>query len=85
MIAVSEKLSLQQLNAEALAGDIDAAILLADKSPGCLTVGEFVERYVPREEQVMVFNTYCDAFRISRRKASRETVELEAVPTKEKA
>lgn len=76
------KPSLQQLNAEALGGDFQACVLLADNSQG-LTFREFVDRYVPEGElnvrlpdrkdgRSCVFDIYYDAFAKSRAK-SKET------------
>lgn len=72
--------SLAELNAQALAGSEDAARLLADRSPSCETVKDFVKTYVPVEDMLRVFDLYCDSFQRSRAKALLDTLELPVVP-----
>ena len=72
-------LTLPELNAQALTGDADAALRLADLSTMCETAWEFVERYVPQEDAVRVFDTYVDAFVKSRTRALLDTLELPSV------
>lgn len=71
--------TIQQLNAEALAGDEDAALALADKSVKCENVEQFVLRYVPADEMARCFDVYCDAFQKSRARALIDTLELPVV------
>jgi hypothetical protein len=76
---VPQKPSLAELNVQALSGDEDAALRLADLSVGCDTLRDFLDRFVPDEDMARVFDVYCDAFQKSRARALLETLELPAV------
>lgn len=71
--------TLAQLNTDALAGDEDAALALADKSTTCATLTEFLDRFVPAEDVAEVFDIYADAFAKSRARALIDTLELPKV------
>jgi hypothetical protein len=84
--------TLAELAAEALAGDQDAALRLADLSKDCATAWEFVDLYVPADEAgtvletdawerptLLVFDVFVDAFSKSRARALLDTLELEPV------
>lgn len=84
--------SLPELNAQALAGDADAARLLAERSTTCMNAWDFVKRFVPPDEAgralevddrgrvtLRIFDLYVDAFQRSRQKALLDTLELPKV------
>lgn len=84
--------TLIELNAEALAGSMDAARRLASVSVKCKKVEDFITKFVPIDEALCVvglqrdgapyyvFDLYCDAYVWSRTPgAKRDTLELPAV------
>jgi hypothetical protein len=71
--------TIQQLNAEALAGDCDACLQLANRSMSCRDLTEFLNRFVPADETLRCFDCYADAFAKSRMRALLDTLELPAV------
>lgn len=63
----------QELNAEALTGNVAAARVLAEMSPRS-TVTAFLTAYVPEAEVAGVFDVYADAFAWAEEKAARQKV-----------